>query len=226
MPTLSLVLTPSPIFCLSLPSHSLPLAFTLALTLTIRDRTGLPISELLPLCHARALTELRSAQAFVQLSLHLRQSLVAEQHEAFNRLFCYTLTSSIRGTLEANVDYSQGTGLAQVMRHRGVCNMQILADALPYGLVQPHQATDIVDLLITKLELQSPGQQDLRLLLLGHLLSDMSPVRGLAAVPRKKIAALLEGGCPSTETRSALERLLTVCGPGCDGQPGPIQCIM
>ena len=48
---------------------------------------GLSCHELLPLVHAKALSEVRTGWVFVQLDLRLRPALAVEEQDAFDRHF-------------------------------------------------------------------------------------------------------------------------------------------
>ena len=95
------------------PEHSLAMLCKAAV-----DGTGLSFHELLPLVHAKALSELRSGWVFVQLALRLRPALAVEEQAAFDRQFYDILKTSILSTLE------DGPSL-QMVRGRGVRNVKV-----------------------------------------------------------------------------------------------------
>ena len=178
------------------PEHTLQLLCQAAV-----DGTGLAFHELLPLVHAKALSELRAGPMLVRLALRLRPALAAEEHEAFDQQFYGILKESILSTLEC------GTASQMV---RGVRNAKVLAEALLHGLVKPQQVTDILSLVSSQLAAQSAEHQDLRLLLLGHLLGDVFHSYGPAVEFSRQVLGFVPQTCVQSDTQAALERLQQV----------------
>ena len=152
------------------------------------DGTGLSFHELLPLVHTKALSKLHTGWVFVQLALRLRTALAVEEQDAFDRHFHGILKTSILSTLEAGPSH-------QMVRGRGVRNVKVLAEALHRGLVKPQQVTDIFSFVSCGLETQNAEQQDLRLLLLSHLLGDVYQSYGRTFEFRQRLLEVVPQSC-------------------------------
>ena len=97
----------------------------------------------------------------------------------------------------------------------------MLAEALLCGLVKPEQVTDILSLVSCRLETQSAEQQDLRLLLLSHLLGDVYQSYGPASEFSQRILGVVPRSCVQSDTQAALERLQHMSA----GAPEPLKHV-
>ena len=138
----------------------------------IADGTGLSYQELLPIFHLHALSRTDARRAYIRFVARVRRWLPDHEHDALDELVCASLKASIMDVLQG----FGSAGCVQLLRARGVRSVNLLTEALGHGLVKAAQVRDILSLLGDGLGDQSPGQQDLRVLLLSHLLRDILEV--------------------------------------------------
>jgi hypothetical protein len=171
---------------------------------------GLSVDELLWLFHSKALTDVRTGRMFVQLTLRLRESLPKEKHKACDQLINNIIKSCVLSTLEVNKENPMNAAVPQLTRGRGVRNVKVLAEALQHQLVSSRQVTEILTLLSGDLQTHSIPQQDLRVLLLSHLLADVLHNHSSYWAYFQRIMGYVHLGCFHSDTQAALERLLEV----------------
>jgi hypothetical protein len=165
------------------------------------DGTGLCYQELLPLVHNKVLAVGGSGSAYIKLAQLVRQSLQAVEHDAFDQLFYSILKSPISKVCSLDMRSPEQAHVAQLLRGRAVKNLQVLTHALSVGLLQPDQLAEVVSLLSTNVRSLSAEEQDLRVLLLSHLLRDVLHM----GCPTWE---LMRMSCMQLDTESALEKLL------------------
>ena len=174
-------------------------------------QSGVPYDELLPLLHAKTLSDSRTSQCYVKFIMLLRQSLPAGQHQYIDQLFLDTVASSITRTLEMDLANPRS---AVVLRARGVRNVQVLTEALLCALVAPEQIAGMVSMLSTKLETHSAQHQDLQVLLLSHLLGAVCHSYRPAAAEYQYIERFVHSSCMQWDTEIALNKLLFLRAQG------------
>ena len=138
----------------------------------LADGTGLSYPELLPIFHSHALSHTAARRAYIRFVARLRRWVPEHEHDALDELVCASLKASIADVLKG----VESAGRAPLLRARGVRSVHLLTEALSHGLVKAAQVMGIASLLGDGLEDQGPEQQDLRALLLSHLLPGVMAV--------------------------------------------------
>jgi hypothetical protein len=172
------------------------------------DGTGLCYQELLPLVHNKVLAVGGSSSAYIKLAQLVRQSLQAAEHDAFDQLFYSILKSPISNICSLDMSSPGQAHVAQLLRGRAVKNLQVLTDALSVGLVKPDQVTEVVSLLSTDVHSLGAEEQDLRVLLLSHVLRDVLHMGCPTWDVCQHIQELMRMSCMQLDTERALEKLL------------------
>ena len=166
-------------------------------------RAGSSYAELLPLLHAKALQDRRGSPAYVTFIGCLRRSLPAGQRQEIDQLLFDNVKSSVLRTLEMDPTSRS----AVVLRARGVRSMHVLSEALSSGMVGPEQVGEVVGILSADLETHCAPQQDLRVLLLSHVLGAVCPSDGPAAEELRRIVELTRLSGMQEDTQLAFGRV-------------------
>ena len=168
--------------------------------------TNVHVYDELPWLYNKAISGLHTCRIFVAHALRLRQSLPTEEHDNFDGML-YRLVRL--GILKAVVADSS-TNVSQLLRGRGVRSVNVLDEALQHGLLAPQHVDEIMSLLCDNLKNCCVAQQDLRLLLVGHLLGDVAHRfhrycgHLLRVLPHLNVAEF------HTDTQAVLDRLIQV----------------
>ena len=193
------------------PEHTVQLLF----------QHGLCPRQLLPLLHAMTLNDSRTAHAYVTFLASLRQCLSVAQRQEIDELFFVVVKAWVSRALEVDPSRPRSTIFARV---RGVRNVRVCAEALACSLLGTRHIADIISLLSPDLQAQSTEQQDLRVLLLSHLLAAVFHSYAPAMEDCQRIEGFV---CLQPDTQMALERLLQVAAQQARGPCAalaPAQC--
>jgi hypothetical protein len=168
--------------------------------------TNVHVYDELPRLYNKAISGLHTCRMFVSHALRLRQALPSEEHDNFDGMFYRLVKQGILRAVEADLS----TNVSQLLRGRGVRSVNVLDEALQHELLAPQHVEEIMSLLCDNLENCCVAQQDLRLLLVGHLLGDVSHRfhrccgHLLRVLPHLNVAEF------HTDTQAVLDRLIQV----------------
>ena len=170
------------------------------------SQDGLSIRAMLPLLHAMTVKNSFTGLAYVNFIVLLRHTLpTAAGKRQVDQMFFDTIKCSMSRTLEMDTSKSR---IAIVLRARGVRNVHVLTEALSHALVGQEQVAEIVSLLTADLETQSAEHQDLRVLLLSHLLGAVFHSYGPASADCHYVERFVHSGRTQWDTEIAWQKLL------------------